>query len=140
MIWDNATMMWLVLTVLFIGIEIWIPALISVWFALAAMVLTLISGSINNPMNEFYAFIVLSGVFLALTRPVVKKVMIKRKPIEERIFGQKVSVIREIEKNLYEVKLDGKYWRGVCEEKLEVGDIGVVKKIEGNKLILKKSD
>lgn len=129
---------WFLLTLVFIGIELSVPTLVSIWFAFAAIILTLISGMIKNPMNEFYIFVGLSGFFLILTRPIVKKLLEKRKPIESRIFGQEVKISKEIEGDLYEVKLDGKYWRATCDEKLEVGDLGVVERLEGNKLILKK--
>ena len=138
MVWDSGMIWWFLLTLVFIGIELSAPALVSIWFAFAAVILTLISGMIENPMNEFYIFIVLSGVFLVLTRPIAKKLLEKRKPIENRIFGQDVEISKEIEADLYEVKLDGKYWRAICDEKLEVGDLGVVEKVEGNKLVLKK--
>lgn len=138
MAWDNGMIWWFLLTIVFIGIELAVPALVSIWFAFAAIILTLISGIVKNPINEFYIFVGLSGLFLVLTRPIAKKLLEKRKPIESRIFGQNVEIYKEIELNLYEVKLDGKYWRAICDEKLEVGDKGVVERVEGNKLILKK--
>ncbi|MEI6857438.1 NfeD family protein [Psychrilyobacter sp.] len=138
MVWDNGIIWWFLLTIIFIGVELAMPALVSIWFAFAAIILTLISGMIKNPINEFYIFVGLSGLFLVLTRPIVRKLLEKRKPIENRIYGQEVEISKEIEENLYEVKLDGKYWRAICDEKLEIGDRGVVERVEGNKLILKK--
>jgi len=129
---------WFLLTLVFIGVELVVPALVSIWFAFAAAILTLISGMIKSPINEFYIFVGLSGFFLILTRPIAKKLLEKRKPIESRIFGQDVKISKKIEIDLYEVKLDGKYWRATCDEILEVGDTGVVERVEGNKLILKK--
>ncbi|WP_028855204.1 NfeD family protein [Psychrilyobacter atlanticus] len=138
MIWDSGMIWWFLLTIVFIGVELAAPALVSIWFAFAAIILTLISGMVKNPINEFYIFVGLSGFFLILTRPIAKKLLEKRKPIESRIFGQDVEISKKIEADLYEVKLDGKYWRATCDEKLEVGDAGVVERVEGNKLILKK--
>jgi membrane protein implicated in regulation of membrane protease activity len=138
MIWNNGMFLWFILTLIFIGVELAVPALVSIWFAFAAIILTLISGMITDPMNEFYIFVGLSGFFLILTRPIVKKLLKKRKPIESRIIDQDVEISKEIEVDLYEVKLDGKYWRATCSQKLGVGDVGVVKRVEGNKLILKK--
>ncbi|OQY42568.1 MAG: hypothetical protein B6227_01520 [Fusobacteriia bacterium 4572_74] len=138
MIWNNEMIWWFLLTLVFIGVELVVPALVSIWFAFAAAILTLISGMIKSPINEFYIFVGLSGFFLILTRPIAKKLLEKRKPIESRIFGQDVKISKKIEIDLYEVKLDGKYWRATCDEILEVGDTGVVERVEGNKLILKK--
>jgi len=138
MVFENGMILWFVITVAFIGLELAVPALISIWFAAAALILTFISGWIDSTINEFYIFVILSGIFLILTRPIAKKLLEKRKPIENRIFGQEVKIIRKIDENLYEVKLDGKYWRATCNEPLEVGEIGKVDGLEGNKLILKK--
>ena len=138
MVFEDGMILWFVITVAFIGLELAVPALISIWFAAAALILTFISGWIDSTINEFYIFVILSGIFLILTRPIAKKLLEKRKPIENRIFGQEVKIIRKIDENLYEVKLDGKYWRATCNEPLEVGEIGKVDGLEGNKLILKK--
>jgi len=138
MVFENGMILWFVITVAFIGLELAVPALISIWFAAAALILTFISGWIDSTINEFYIFVILSGIFLILTRPIAKKLLEKRKPIENRIFGQEVKIIRKIDENLYEVKLDGKYWRATCNEPLEVGEIGKVEGLEGNKLVLKK--
>jgi len=138
MMWENGIMWWFIITLVFIGVELMAPALVSIWFALAALVLTLTSGWINNFVYEFYIFVVLSGVFLLLTRPMAKKLLSHRKPIENRIYGQEVKILKVLEEDLYEVKLDGKYWRATSTEKLEVGDHRNVEKLEGNKLRLKK--
>ena len=135
---DNNMIFWFLMMIVFIGVELTVPALVSIWFAFAALVLTLISGMITNPVNEFYIFIVLSVVFLVLTRPIAKKLLEKRKPIEDRIIGQDVKVLKIVDEDRYEVKLDGKYWTAICEKKLEVGDLGKVEKLEGNKLVLDK--
>jgi membrane protein implicated in regulation of membrane protease activity len=136
--WDIGTISWFILTVVFIGIEIAVPALVSIWFACAALILTLISKMVENSINEFYIFVVLSGIFLILTRPISKKLLEKRKPLESRIIGQEVKILKKIDENLYEVKLDGKYWKAICSKELEVGEHGIVEKIEGNKLVLGK--
>ena len=136
--WDSGTIIWFILTITFIVIEVAVPALVSIWFAFAALILTLISKMVESPINEFYIFVVLSAVFLVFTRPISRKLLEKRKPLENRILGQRVKVLKKIEENLYEVKLDGKYWKATCKHRLEVGDMGKVEKIEGNKLILEK--
>lgn len=129
---------WLVLFVIFSVIEISFPALVSVWFAISAMILTIISGKINNLIYEFYIFVILSLFLLMVTKPLVKKLLAKRNPIENRIYGQKVKIISVLENEIYEVKLDGKHWKAISNEKLQLGEYGVVKEIKGNKLILEK--
>lgn len=129
---------WLALFILFVIIEVSFPALVSIWFAISAMILTILSGHINNLLYEFYIFIVLSLLLLVLTKPIVKKITRKRNPIDERIFGKKVKIIKISNEGLYEVKLDGKHWKAICDESLEIGDYGIVEKYEGNKLVLTK--
>lgn len=131
---------WFVLFIVFAGIEIAFPALVSIWFAIAAMILTIIAGKINNLLYEFYIFIGISLALLILTKPFVKKLLRKKTPIENRIYGQKVKIIKVLNHDLYEVKLDGKHWKAVCDEKLNVNDFGIVKEITGNKLILEKCE
>lgn len=129
---------WLVLFVVFSVIEISFPALVSVWFAVSAMILTVISGKINNLIYEFYIFVILSLLLLIVTKPLVKRLLAKRNPIENRIYGQKVKIISVLENEIYEVKLDGKYWKAISNEKFQLGENGIVKEIKGNKLILEK--
>ena len=129
---------WLVLFIVFSIIEIAFPALVSIWFAIAAMILTIIAGRINNLLYEFYIFIGLSLALLIFKKPLVKKLLKKRNPIENRIYGQKVKIMKVVNHDLYEVKLDGKHWKAICNEELKVGDYGIVREISGNKLILEK--
>lgn len=131
---------WFVLFIVFAGIEIAFPTLVSIWFAIAAMILTIIAGRINNLLYEFYIFIGISLALLILTKPFVKKLLNKKNPIESRIYGQKVKILKVLNHDLYEVKLDGKHWKAVCNEKLNINDCGIVKEITGNKLILEKCE
>ena len=131
--------LWLVLTIAFLIGELAAPGLICIWFALAAGILTLTARFIESPMNQFYFFIVLSFGFLAVTRPLSKKILAKRKyKIEDRIIGQLVVIERVLESGDYEVKLDGKHWKAICDTELSVGSRAKVLKIEGIKLILEK--
>ena len=131
--------LWLALTIVFLIGELAAPGLICIWFALAAGILTLTARFIEIPMNQFYLFIVLSFVFLAVTRPLSKKILSKRKyRIEDRIIGQQVVIERVLETGEYEVKLDGKHWKAMCEKDLGAGSRAKVLKIEGIKLILEK--
>ena len=130
---------WLALTIVFVIGELSAPGLVSIWFALAAGILTLASKFITTPINQFYLFIVLSFIFLVVTRPLSKKLLSKRKyKIEDRIIGQIVVVEEALPDGSYEVMLDGKHWKAICSEDLPAGSRGKVLKIEGIKLILEK--
>lgn len=130
---------WLILTIIFLVVEAYIPAFISIWFALAAAIMTVISAYITEIMNQFYIFVGLSFFFIVATRPFSKKLLSKRKyKIEDRIIGQIVEIKGVKESGEYEVYLDGKYWKAVCDRKLHIGDRAKVLKIQGIKLILEK--
>lgn len=130
---------WLALTIIFAVGEIMAPGLISIWFALAAGILTLTARFIESPLNQIYIFIALSAFFLIITRPLSKRLLSKREyKLEDRIIGQIVVVERVLEDGNYEVKLDGKYWKAICQEGLSEGSRAKVLRIEGIKLILEK--
>lgn len=130
---------WLILTIVFAVGEVTAPGLISIWFALSAGIMTLVSRFIVDPMNEFYLFVILSLIFLIATRPLSKKILSKRSyKLEDRIIGQIVVIEEVLDDGRYEVTLDGKHWKAICNEDLEVGSKARVLSIEGIKLILEK--
>ncbi len=130
---------WLALTVVFAVGEVMAPGLISIWFALSAGILTLVARFIESPLNQFYLFVTLSMAFLVVSRPLSKKLLGKRKyRLEDRIIGQIVVIEEVLDDGRYEVTLDGKHWKAVCQEKLEKGSRAKVLRIEGIKLILEK--
>ena len=130
---------WLILTIIFLILEGYTTALISIWFALAAGILTLVSGYIPDIMKQFYLFVTLSFVFIIVTRTLSKKLLSKRKEkIESRIIGQVVEVKSVISPGDYEIYLDGKHWKAKCDKELHAGDKAKVLKIQGIKLILEK--
>ena len=130
---------WLLMTIIFGVGEMLAPGLISIWFALSAGILTLVARFIESPFNQAYLFITLSLIFLMGTRPLSKRVLSKRNyKLEDRIIGQVVIIEEVLEDGRYEVMLDGKHWKAICNEKLEKGNKACVLRIEGIKLILEK--
>lgn len=129
---------WLAGAIIFTIIELMVPGLISVWFALAAGVTIFFSMVIDSVLYQGYFFIILSGILLAVTRKFCKQTLAKRDGNIDRIIGQIVE-IKGIDTNgNYTIYLDGKHWLGKSDEILTVGDRGVVTKIEGIKLVLSK--
>jgi len=130
---------WLALTIVFAVGEIMAPGLVAIWFALAAGILTLTARFIESPLNQVYLFIVLSFFFLIVTRPLSKKLLSRREyKLEDRIIGQIVVIEKILKNGSYEVKLDGKHWKAICQEELSEGSRAKVLRIEGIKLILEK--
>ena len=50
-------MFWAIATAIFAILEIVIPGLVTIWLALAALIVTLLAGFINNPKVEFLIFL-----------------------------------------------------------------------------------
>ncbi len=131
--------LWLILTIVFVIGELAAPGLVSIWFALAAGIVTLAARVIEAPLNQFYVFVVLSTVFLIVTRPLSTKLLSRRKyKLEDRIINQIVVIEKILNDGSYEVRLDGKHWKAICNEKLEKGSNAKVLRIEGIRLIIEK--
>ena len=134
---------WTMATAIFSILEIVIPGLVTIWLALAALILTAISFFIKNPNIEFVIFTVLSIVFVIFTRPVLKKYLEDKKTnFSSKMVGQelKIEKILDLEspKKVYEVKFKGVIWKGVSSEIFREGEIVKIEDFEGNKIILEK--
>ncbi len=134
---------WTMATAIFSILEIVIPGLVTIWLALAALILTAISFFIKNPNIEFVIFTVLSIVFVIFTRPVLKKYLEDKKTnFSSKMVGQelKIEKILDLEspKKEYEVRFKGVIWKGVSSEIFREGEIVKIEDFEGNKIILEK--
>ena len=134
---------WTMATAIFSILEIVIPGLVTIWLALAALILTAISFFIKNPNIEFVIFTVLSIVFVIFTRPVLKKYLEDKKTnFSSKMVGQELKIEKvvdlESQKKEYEVKFKGVIWKGVSSEIFREGEIVKIEDFEGNKIILEK--
>jgi len=130
-------------TAIFSILEIVIPGLVTIWLALAALMLTAISFFIKNPNIEFVIFTVLSIVFVIFTRPVLKKYLEDKKTnFSSKMVGQELKIEKVVDlespKKEYEVKFKGVIWKGVSSEIFREGEIVKIEDFEGNKIILEK--
>jgi nodulation efficiency protein D len=130
-------------TAIFSILEIVIPGLVTIWLALAALILTAISFFIKNPNIEFVIFTVLSIVFVIFTRPVLKKYLEDKKTnFSSKMVGQELKIEKVVDlespKKEYEVKFKGVIWKGVSSEIFREGEIVKIEDFEGNKIILEK--
>ena len=134
---------WTMATAIFSILEIVIPGLVTIWLALAALILTAISFFIKNPNIEFVIFTVLSIVFVIFTRPVLKKYLEDKKTnFSSKMVGQELKIEKVVDlespKKVYEVKFKGVIWKGVSSEIFRKGEIVKIEDFEGNKIILGK--
>ena len=141
----SQTVFWLAAFVIFLVVEAVVPGLISIWFAIGALA-ALLSAFFHAPFwLQVIWFLVVSIAALAATRPLAKKYINARAmPTNaDRILG-KDCVVRERIDNLNgtgAVSADGNVWTARMEredETAEAGEIVVVRRIEGVKLIVSK--
>lgn len=130
--------------VFFLGlllIEISTVNLVSIWFAVGALVSCIVSLFVDSLYVQVFGFILTSIITLLITKPFVKKVR-KRKiqPTNlDRIVGNIGFVTEEIaphEKG--EIKVDGKRWTAVSDKKILVGTKVKILKIDGVKAVVEK--
>lgn len=136
-------MFWAIATAIFAILEIVIPGLVTIWLALAALIVTLLAGFINNPKVEFLIFSVFSLIFVIFTRPVLRKYIQKTdKNFSSQMKGSEIKIEKVVNtdksKKEYEVKFKGSIWTATSEEFFKAGDIVRIKSFEGNKIILER--
>ncbi|MEE1043630.1 MAG: NfeD family protein, partial [Clostridia bacterium] len=108
---NQVAMLWLIAAVVFGVVEIITAPLICIWFCGGALVAALIGGITNSMWVSTVAFVVVSGILLAFTRPLVKsKIAPKVQPTNaDRIIGKEAVVVLGIDpvENVGQIKVDG---------------------------------
>ena len=136
---------WAILSGIMAILEIIIPGLVTIWFALSALIVMFLSNFIGDSLIQFLIFAVLSIIFLIFTRPVLRKyIELQRKTnFDSSMKGMDVKVERVVDarkaEKEYEVKVKGSIWTGVSEEMLSSGEVVKIKGFRGNKIILEKN-
>ena len=136
---------WAILSGIMAILEIIIPGLVTIWFALSALIVMFLSNFIGDSLTQFLIFAVLSMIFLIFTRPVLRKyIELQRKTnFDSSMKGMDVKVERVVDakkaEKEYEVKFKGSIWTGVSEEMLSSGEVVKIKGFRGNKIILEKN-
>lgn len=133
---------WIVALLIFLAVEAVSVGLVSIWFAVGALA-ALICALLHGPVwLQAIWFVVISGVTLILTRPLVKK-YVNAKSVAtnaDRNIGRSAVVTERID-NLAgtgTVKLDGVLWtaRSANDAPIEEGTTVVVREIRGVKLLV----
>lgn len=136
---------WAILSGIMAILEIIIPGLVTIWFALSALIVMFLSNFIGDSLIQFLIFAVLSIIFLIFTRPILRKyIELQRKTnFDSSMKGMDVKVERVVDarkaEKEYEVKFKGSIWTGVSEEMLSSGEVVKIKGFRGNKIILEKN-
>lgn len=116
------------------------------WLGIAAVIVCLLSLFIHNVFVQMAIFVVLSALFLLLTRPFIEKFVTKS---DERVITNAFSIIGKEGKvtksmdpvtKLGQVKIGTEAWTAKTEDDslLEEGDIVKIDAIDGVKAIVSK--
>ena len=134
---------WLIAFLVFLTIEMITINLVSIWFAIGAIVSMGLAYFTNNVLIQMIVFIVVSLVTLLITKPLVKKFKkVDFVPTNsDRVIGKVGEVTKIITPDEYgEVKVYGTVWTAFSDDVLNVGDKVIITNIEGVKLIVKKEE
>ena len=136
------TWLWFWISIAFAVIEALTLGIVSIWFAIGALVAMLFAFVIDSFIVQLLIFLGVSLVLVATTRKVaVEKLKIGQvKTNVDELIGKEAVVVKEIRPyTTGEVKLDGKVWRAMSESKqvYKVDEIVTVLRIEGVTIIIK---
>ena len=136
----SMTLMWLVIFLILITIEATTVNLVSVWFAIGALVSTFVSLAIDDTMIQLIVFVLVSTISLLLTKKFVNK--IKDREVSptnlDRVIGSTGIVTEDIKPyDIGEVKVDGKRWSAISKEEIKSGSKVEILAIDGVKLQVK---
>lgn len=136
---------WLVVFAITIIVEVCVPDLVSLWFAISAIITLGLSFIEGLPYwGEIIIFVGLSLILLASTRKFVKKFLKTKESTKtnlDNFFNKEYKVVKKIEPfSKGEVIINGVTWDCESEDNsiIEKDKIIIVKKIQGNKLIVEE--
>ena len=136
-------LLWLVVFIIFTGVELATVTLISIWFALGAFVALFVAMAGGEFVLQFIVFSVTAFAILIATRPWAKKfVNVKKQSTNaDRAIGKEVRVLQRIS-NLDQtgmVMVHGQEWTARTEDDkiiIEQGELVRIIRISGVKLIV----
>lgn len=142
----TANILWLILTVVFLVIELHTVSVVSIWFALGALITLAVSYFTSSPWILISVFIVSSAIFLVLLMPFAKKLLKKQKHAtnSDRIIGKDAVVTEDIDaiSGTGQIKVMGNIWSAKTEngESIAKDTAVTVLNIEGVKAVVKERE
>lgn len=142
-------LIWLGVMIVLIVVELITVDLVAVWFALASLLMVIITAIFPQMFFvwQFCIFLAVSTIAVLSTRKLVKKLMQRKKDQEtnlELIVNHTGRVVEEIVNDLERgaVKINGIIWNARTEngETVAVDELVNVIQIKGNKLIVEKKN
>ena len=135
------TTLWMVVFLGLVFLELATINLVSIWFAIGALVSFIVSLYVEDITVQIAVFVAVSAVSLLLTKKIVKKIRTREpeKTNLDRVIGKIGIVTEEITKlEPGEVKVDGKKWSAISSKKIKVGSKVEILSIDGVKLNVKE--
>ena len=126
---------WLVLFTILSVIEILTINLVTLWFALSALIVFLLNLIFGKLESSYLIFSILSMLFLILLKPIFKKYFLNINKTRIGDVGAEVIIVK-IENDEYVVKYKGGEWMALSKNKYEVGEKVKIISFEGNKIII----
>jgi len=134
---------WFITFIVLLFIELITINLVSIWFAVGALISMIVSFVSDSLIIQVITFVVVSIFTLLITKPLIKRFKITKivPTNSDRVIGKRGEVVKKIEANKYgEVKIFGNIWTAYSDQELEIGEIVKVLSIDGVKLIVEKEE
>ncbi|MEG1862484.1 MAG: NfeD family protein [Oscillospiraceae bacterium] len=135
----TSTLLWLILAVVLAALEISTTALVCIWFVIGSLFAFAVSFITDNFLIQAAVFIAVSGVSLALTRPLAAKFLLPtpQRTNSDMLIGKTGEVVEPIGENSKgRVKIDGLTWLAESETPLPIGTKCVIERIVGATLVV----
>ena len=135
------TIIWLLIIIALTIIEAVTVNLVTIWFVASGIVALILSFFDISVPIQVATFVILGIILLFTTKKPLEKLLnkTKQKTNLDRVLDMEGIVTEQIEKNHPgEVKVDGKRWTAVAENKILEGATVKILKIEGVKLIVEE--
>lgn len=132
---------WLVIFIVLVIIELITINLVTIWFAIAAVFTLLVDIITRNTMLEIIVFIVSSFLLLLLTKPLIKKIKVKKvEATNLDMVINKIGIVTEDinQDKIGEVKVLGKRWSAYSNTELKKDEKVKIVSIDGVKLKVEK--
>ena len=132
---------WLIIFIVLVIIELLTINLVTIWFAIAAVFALLVDIITRNTMLEIIVFTVSSFLLLLLTKPLIKKIKVKKiEATNLDMVINKVGIVTEdiLNDKIGEVKVLGKKWSAYSDSEIKKQEKVKILSIDGVKLKVEK--
>lgn len=132
---------WLVLTIVFVIIEVATTDIASIWFAAGALVSTVVAWLAPEAIAlQAIAFAVVTVVAMYFTKPILTKYLTKKTPTNMDMYiGKNAEAVSDISPSqIGRVKIGGLTWQAKSSQIINKGEMCRIIKIEGASLVVEK--